>query len=122
MTIVYDDADEPESTSALGGGTTPFMVPELLSLSMFGKAKCQVSKEADVYASGMVILQVRLSPRGIWRYTEVQSRVQVSSGLVPFHSLRNTEIWCKVIQGERPAMPTNAGGSGISDGLWQLLV
>ena len=44
------------------------------------------------------------------------------SGLVPFHSLRDTEIWCKVIQGERPAMPTNASELGISDGLWQLLV
>ena len=59
MTIVYDDADGPENTSALGGGTTPFMAPELLSPSMFGKAKCQVSKEADVYAFAMVVLQVR---------------------------------------------------------------
>ena len=28
MTIVHDDADGPESTSALGGGATPFMVPD----------------------------------------------------------------------------------------------
>jgi len=58
MTIAYDDADGPESTSALGGGTTPFMAPELLAPSKFGKIKCQVSREADVYAFGMVILQV----------------------------------------------------------------
>ena len=58
MTIVYDEADGPESTSALGGGTTPFMAPELLCPGEFGKAKCEVSKEADVYAFGMVILQV----------------------------------------------------------------
>ena len=64
MTIVYDDADGPESTSALGGGTTPFMVPELLSPST-GKTKCQVSKEVDVYAFGMVILQVCLFFGGI---------------------------------------------------------
>ena len=49
MTIVYDDADGPESTSALGGGTMPFMAPELLSPSTFG----------------MVILQVCLFFRGI---------------------------------------------------------
>lgn len=60
MTIVYDDAGGPESTSALGGGTTPFMAPELLSPSMFGKNRCRVSKEADIYAFGMVILQVCL--------------------------------------------------------------
>ena len=35
------------------------MAPELLSPLMFGKTKCQVSKEADVYAFGMVVLQVR---------------------------------------------------------------
>ena len=58
MTIVYDEAVGPESTSAFGGGTTPFMAPELLSPTMFGRTKCQVSKEADVYAFAMVILQV----------------------------------------------------------------
>jgi len=60
MTIVYDDASGPETTTALGGGTTPFMAPELLSPSMFGKKRCQVSKEADAYAFGMVVLQVPL--------------------------------------------------------------
>ena len=60
MTIVYDDADGPESTSALCGGTTPFMAPELLSPGMFHKTSCRVSKEADAYAFGMVILQVCL--------------------------------------------------------------
>ena len=41
---------------------------------------------------------------------------------MPFHSLRDTEISYKVIQDERPAMPTNASELGISNGLWQLLV
>ena len=58
MTVIYDDVSGLKSTSTLGGGTTPFMAPELLCPSMFGKTKCQVSKEADVYAFGMVILQV----------------------------------------------------------------
>lgn len=43
------------------------------------------------------------------------------TGLVPFHPLRDPEIAYKVIQGERPAMPTNAKELGISDELWQLL-
>ncbi|KAF9647564.1 kinase-like protein [Thelephora ganbajun] len=102
MTIVYDDASKPDSTTALGGGTTPFMAPELLSPSMFGRTKCQVSKEADVYAFGMVTLQVL-------------------TGLMPFHTLRDTEISYKVIRGDRPEMPTDAKDSGISEGLWQLL-
>ena len=60
MTIVYDDASGPENTSTLGEGTTPFAAPELLSASAPGKTKCQPSKETDLYAFGMVILQVRL--------------------------------------------------------------
>jgi len=60
MTIAYDDSSGPGTTSALGGGTTPFMAPELLAPSKFEKPRCQVSKEADVYAFGMVILQVRI--------------------------------------------------------------
>lgn len=60
MTIAYDDAGGPENISALGAGTTPFAAPELLSPSEFGNNKCQTSKEADMYAFGMVILQVRL--------------------------------------------------------------
>lgn len=60
MTIVYDDADGMEGTSAHGGGTTPFMAPELLCPSKFGRPKCQVSKGADVYAFGISVLQVCL--------------------------------------------------------------
>ena len=59
MTIVYNDAGGSGRTSALGAGTTSFMAPELLSPPTFGKTKYQASKEADVYAFGMVILQVR---------------------------------------------------------------
>ena len=69
MTIVYDEDDGPESTSALGEGTMSFMAPELLAPAMFGKAKFEVSKEADVYAFGMVILQV-CPPRNMWWNTE----------------------------------------------------
>jgi hypothetical protein len=40
---------------------------------------------------------------------------------MPFHTLRDTEISYRIIQGERPAMPTDARGLGISDELWNLL-
>ena len=60
MTIVPDPSFDVKSTSAeMGGGTTPFMAPELLVPSMFGMDKCRLTKEADIYAMGMVIYQVR---------------------------------------------------------------
>ena len=41
---------------------------------------------------------------------------------MPFHSVRDTEVVYKVIQGERPTIPVNASELGISEDLWQLLV
>ena len=62
MTIVYDPSLGMESSkSTAGGGTTPFMAPELLAPSRFGLDKCKPSKEADVYAMGVVIYQVRVT-------------------------------------------------------------
>lgn len=41
--------------------------------------------------------------------------------MIPFQSLRDTEISYRVIGGDRPVMPTDPEGSGISGELWQLL-
>ena len=60
MTIIHDPGLEMESSkSEVGGGTTPFMAPELLVPSRFGLEKCTPTKEADIYAMAMVIYQVR---------------------------------------------------------------
>ena len=97
------------------------MAPELLFPSMFGKVKCQVSKEADVYAFGMVILQVSFRPERIRFYAQGYCCVQVLTCQVPFHTLRDTEISYKVIRGDRPVLPTNAEGLGITNELRGLL-
>ena len=41
--------------------------------------------------------------------------------MIPFQSLRETEIAYRVIGGDRPVMLTDPKDSGISDKLWQLL-
>jgi len=56
MTIAYDNAGGPEGTLVPRERTAPFMAPELSTLE---GTKHQVSRETDVYAFGMVILQVR---------------------------------------------------------------
>ena len=62
MSIVYDPSLGMDSSkSVVGGGTTPFMAPELLVPSRFGLDKCLPSKEADIYAMAMVVYQVRVS-------------------------------------------------------------
>ena len=60
MTIVYDpNLDMESSRTHESGGTTFFMPPEHLVPSRFGLDKFVPSKEADIYAMGMVIYQVR---------------------------------------------------------------
>ena len=62
MTIVHNpDLEMVSSKSAVAGGTTPFMAPELLVPSRFGLDKCVPTKGADVYAMAMTIYQVRVA-------------------------------------------------------------
>ena len=103
MTIVHDPSLGMESSkSEVGGGTTPFMAPELLVPSRFGLDKCMPTREADVYAMGMVIYQVL-------------------TGATPFGKQTGPEVVIKVLGGVRPPKPTNALDIGLSDKLWKLL-
>jgi len=94
-------------TTATGGefrGTTRWMAPELLLPEVFGftgKFEKQLpSKDTDIYAIGMTILEVL-------------------TGSVPFADInRNETVILRVIEGGRPGRPT----SGLSDVLWELLV
>ena len=62
MTIIHDPGlGMTSANSEAGGGTTPFMAPELLVPPRFGLDKCVPSKEADMYAIAMVIYQVRIT-------------------------------------------------------------
>ena len=60
MSIIYDPSlGMDSSSSTVGGGTTPFMAPELLVPSRFGLDKCGPSKEADTCAVAVVVYRVR---------------------------------------------------------------
>ena len=57
-TIVLDPQSPISCSIALGGGTTTFMAPEQLAPSKFGLDSKVPTQEADIYAFGLVILQV----------------------------------------------------------------
>lgn len=60
MTMILDP-DHPVSCSVrLEGGTTTFMAPELLMPSKFDANDSLPTTEADIYAFGIVIFQVRV--------------------------------------------------------------
>ena len=56
--MVLDPGNPMSSSLTLEGGTLAFMAPELLAPSRFGLKSAIPTQEGDVYAFGLVILQV----------------------------------------------------------------
>ena len=116
------DESTSRTATAVGKrqGTVRWMAPELLYPDMFGFTgrfeKQLPSKDTDIYAIGMTILEVsaHLAVENTGFTLE-----QVITGCVPFASItRNETVMLKVIKGGRPDRPP----SGLSETLWGLLV
>jgi len=96
------------TVSATGDGckgmALSHMAPELLYPEKFGLRSCKVSKQADIYAFGMVIYEVL-------------------TGRPPFgaEKRRHPEIILRVLDGKRPRKPENAGDIGFGGGTWELV-
>ena len=58
MTMVFNPQNPMSSSLTLEGGTMPFAAPELLAPSKFGLKNAVPTQEGDIYAFGLVILQV----------------------------------------------------------------
>ena len=80
------------------------MAPELLLPTKFGLCNTRVSKQADVYAFGMVVYEVL-------------------TGCPPFgkEGRRSAEVTMRVIEGKRPSKPENAEDTGFDGGTWKLV-
>ena len=57
-TMVFDPQLSMASSRAVHGGTMTFMAPELLVPSQYNLPNSSPTREADIYAFGLVILQV----------------------------------------------------------------
>jgi len=57
-TMVLDPHNPMLSSFNLEGGTLAFMAPELLAPSRYGLKNSVPTKEGDIYAFGLVVLQV----------------------------------------------------------------
>lgn len=85
-------------------GTWSHMAPELLFPEKFGRLDGRVSKEADIYAFGMVVYEVL-------------------TGHIPFAGEGRwfAEIIMRVMEGNRPRKPENADRIGFGKGTWELV-
>ena len=78
------------------------MAPELLYPTKFGLRTCRVTKQADIYAFGIVVYEVL-------------------TGRPPFGERRQHEIMVLAVEGKRPRKPENAGSIGFGRGTWELV-
>ena len=87
-----------------GGGTPPYMAPELIFPPKFGLDRVRLSKEADIYAFGMVVYEI-------------------VTGVRPFgiENLRAEVAMWDATDGRRPMKPVNAGDIGFGQGVWELV-
>ena len=91
-------------TGAESKGTLCYMAPELHYPKFFGLPACRVSKEADVYAFGMIVYEVL-------------------TGRLPFaaEGYRQPEIMLRVLNGKRPRKPGKLRDIGFGGGTWELV-
>lgn len=59
---------------------------------------------------------IRILVRAVFMYF-----VQVLTGHIPFHGVRQTELGWSVVEGLRPVKPENASSIGFSDLLWSFI-
>lgn len=118
MAMVLDPIQPMSCSAQLEGGTLTFMSPELLLPSAFGIKNPVPTPQADIYAFGLVILQVCSKYYG---FLLVAYTVQVLTGELPFRGIRTTELGFSVLQGLRPDRPANSSAIGLSDSLWSVV-
>lgn len=121
MTIVSDsDVTHAETSSDSTRGTVRWMSPELLYPGLFGLKNGNPTKASDVYALGMVILQVRFKhPTSFTKKKLIFNKVL--TGKVPFHKSNATAVTYQVLNDVRPVRPENSIGIGLLDSVWEVV-
>lgn len=117
-TFVPDPQNNLLQSPVLEGGTPMFMAPELLSPSKFGLDSSIPTQEGDVYAFGLVILQVIVFDCLPLIFLTIR---QVLTGELPFRTIKPQEHAYCVLRGARPDKPADAENIGISNCLWELM-
>ena len=122
FTAVVPDPIQPMAQSAqLDGGPMTFMSPELLVPEEFGMNGAIPTTQADIYAFGLVIFQVRHTTDIVGNSRFNVRPLQVLTGETPFRGIRQSALGYHVLRGKRPDKPENAMAIGFSDSLWDFI-
>ena len=77
--------------------------------------------ETDIYAFGLVILQVFSRSESPVSAVFLTYFIQVLTGEFPFRGTGKVELGWSVVHGLRPDKPENASSIGFSDSLWDFV-
>ncbi|KAF9647924.1 kinase-like protein [Thelephora ganbajun] len=102
ISVPEEEHPASEAPDTSQGVKWRYLAPELIHPSRFGLKFVKSSKEADVYAFGLLVLEVL-------------------SGKVPFHGTKGVHLVCSIVNGTRPTKPKNATMIDLSDPMWELL-
>ncbi|EJD46479.1 kinase-like protein, partial [Auricularia subglabra TFB-10046 SS5] len=122
-TPVEKPSGEDTTTTAIRvSNTLRFAAPELLldeAKSSSGRTRSK-TPQADVYAFGMLILQVRVAVIPGNRLIAERKPTQVFSGARPWRDLNDQAVVLKVSQGGTHPRLANATAAGLTDPWWAL--
>jgi len=110
MTFIHDPIQKLSGSAQTEGGTTPFLAPK-----EFGKEDSVPTPQADIYAFGLVIFEVREQDLKYWQFHA--HALQVLTGKTPW--VQASATGSHVLCGKRPAKPENASAIGFSDSVWE---
>ena len=116
ITTVPDPVQKLSTSAQTDGGTPLFKSPERLVPEEFGKKDALPTQQADIYAFGLVIFQVRERDHRYWLSSCIV--LQVLTGETPFRGVQIPALGYFVLRGKRPTKPENSSAIGFSDSLW----
>lgn len=98
--LIFDISSLSNSVTGRGAGSTRWMAPELFEGD--GTACC--SKESDVYAFGMMCIEVCFDPGHSFLF--IHEKAKVFTGKFPFHQQKtDAAVIVQVMSGVRPPRP-----------------
>jgi hypothetical protein len=98
------------------------MAPELLNVEQNPEKSGTPTRQSDVFAFGMVAIEVIVTPSFDVLIVYNLRRVQVFTGQVPFpENERSYIVIRKVAEGGRPPRPPKSTKLGLSDELWAVV-
>jgi len=97
------------------------MAPELFAPSRYDLKNSFPTKEGDIYAFGLVILQVAVVYRRDLAVYFFLTTCRVLTGEQPFGGIKITELAFGISSGFRPVKPEDAETIEISESPWKLV-